>query len=364
MAPKRSASVLSDTASASAPDSVSLNIVHKNQIDWIEYVDKLPSLPLIASSVAFAASSSEALDLPNRRLVRLIGISAEDRDAIWRKIQRKSGINGKVLGGKLYIELIRYTGVYELSLGHAQGLPDGPASLLFFSNDTTSYASQPAAATAEVSYLLNNYRLVLQSQTTDVSLPCCGSAEIITQDWSRFLSPLGKIASLKRNELIVYADLHPYAHSKLAKIGVRLRDGGCRLRATSSLGGSVIVTVPGDVHNHARLGAITAIEGQLSVQLGINLGTPWREEGWDINLWVCECGDGTFSDVYYRMYRSEDRSRRDKEMFESLKLAGPSWFVCYLINAAYMSRGCSPDLFMAPSDLSVEEEEDQESIAA
>lgn len=232
-----------------------------------------------------------------------------------------------------------------LQLELPQRLPAGSATLTLVPiNAYDEYACQPRSSSVEASWILNRFRVRIQSVVTRESLDYAPFAEVINFDWDRAFRRLAEAMSARRYaDRIVYTERLPDSE-ELDGIAVRLRDRGARFRLETHAGYTAsYLDVPGNRYERMVFGAT------------MNPSNPWLSfetppGQWDVILRVNE-STSRFDRLWYALRPSEgpghDRAIRREEWIP-LDPPQEQWQRRFWINLVRASFGCGDHELMGP----------------
>lgn len=223
---------------------------------------------------------------------------------------------------------------------------DVPAVLKLRPNPP-DYAWQPKASSAEASYIINNYQVIVEQEgRAQVALEFPGELlDVLTE---RFMTFLAECASGQGGPgEIIYACQPTLEDSErmymnLYRVGIRLRDGGARFPvSTTGLGRSF--TAPGVGEQLARFGTMeklnpTSPKWTVLKEVGLAIAVPPGPH--DIILRVVDAPQGKFREIEYVLRpRGSTKAIKDDEWKPFAVGKKDGWVLSYLCNLARLSFG-------------------------
>lgn len=221
------------------------------------------------------------------------------------------------------------------------------------------YACQPTSAWPEASYLFNNWRVIVEQdgQQHDLFQPLARdleAADDLCSDGTIF-EQLAEIASAERGPgRIVYAKMPYPAGEQLSGVGVRLRDGGSRLRLRLSKE----FYLPGHEYLHSKFGRFDGLvptagrSPNYYVEVKPNIFVPEGE--YDIIFRVNESEVGDYNRLEYALRpRKSFKPIRQDEWLPADTSVLDEWVICFFINLAKVTWGCLNRDLVRPSAASV-----------
>lgn len=238
---------------------LSRNIRYSRSLNWgshfhptllhLQYVDVLPRGDPLPDEkgrkLQRESNTSWTVDFAKRTLYHKPAIPRAEREMIWRALLSSSGLPCGVGNGIITVDL--GLGRHNFIRLPALQLRNGAAKLKVLPNPP-DYACQPAGASAEASYFINRYQLVIeQGGKRFPAIPNLSGAYLDLNE-EVLLCLLGQAAAATASSTesatrMVYAQQPQPFHgmTDLFNVGVRLRDGGSRypvINAITSKGSS------------------------------------------------------------------------------------------------------------------------------
>lgn len=318
-----------------------------------EYVDKLPArLPFstrLLRKIHGDRDPTWTVDNDAGILYHLTTMQPQVRSMLWLALTKPNvGYPCAVAPG----------GVVSVDLGIQQDvrfklpspkLAPGPA-LLKVEPITGNYNCQPTAASPEVSFFLNNFKLIIEQGT--LRLPACEPlAEYVLLHEEILLGLLGQCASAEKacpgKQMMFCVHAPPIPGAKEGyNVGVRLRDGGARFPILQRARGRKRIAMPGSCFLQSMHGDLSLIarmkdpsfdRNQIR-EVPLRMAVPEGQQ--DIVYKVEDAADGYYSVLKYAFRPVGVLTRIEEDEYREVEVHHmDQWSVEFLLNMARTSVG-------------------------
>lgn len=278
---------------------LNVNSAFNNRINWVKYVDKVPKgdrVPLRAERADPRLVRKKpywSADVENGTLSYITSMPAARRKLLWTALtELGAGLPCTIKGSTLEVTISKEHRI-ALRAGHA--FTPGRAFLKMVPVDASRYACQPSAASAEASYFLNHYQLILAQNGKQIPV-CEPLASYLDMELDALLSILGEFASVEGAPGRILYSVASEPHPSIAAchdVGVRLRDGGVRFPIINKGKDRKRIKMPSTAFLHSKWGTFVNISER-----------DWHKER-EVNLRV-EVPGGQPQDLVLRVERSFD----------------------------------------------------------
>lgn len=330
-----------------------VNGAFKGSIRWTRYVDTLPKGDALP---AWAVKADPRLQrqppywsasVEQQTFYHLAELGPEDRAHLWERLtDSRQGLPCIILEGNL-AKFNQRSGLPHWLELTCSPLRLGQPAFLKLRPIPEGYACQPKCASAEASYLLNNYQIMIEQN---------GKSQVAVEPLAKVMDPstdlslalFGEIASIQGGPgNIIYSVSSPKKDvtETLYRVGIRLRDGGIRFAlSTTSLGRTM--TVPGRGEHMAAFSTFEELEPRSpkrSVLRELTLAIAVPPGLHDIILRVADAPRGKYRKVEYVLRRRGDTKAVGEEEWKPFVVGVVSkrdgWVVTYFCNLARISFG-------------------------
>lgn len=341
-----------------------MNEIFKHRLRWTKYVDVLPKGDRVPIKITKRESyrkhrGSWCVNLEERTIYHLTSTPTHTRTMGWRALTRnQAGLPCTIAGNILGIDLGQPR-LFVMLLTGVQ-LADGPA-LLKVVPKPAEYACQPLGASAEASYFLNRFKLVVKQKGRQ-SPACEPLARLVTINEEAILSTLAQWAMLESSSPSPSANKMVYSSipgpspglGELLNVGIRLRDGGARLPIICRGGATSRkrIKMPGVAFFHALFGDDELLWklmdrpksergeemiGTREVNLRVVVPTSGPH---DLLLRVVDQADGLFEELQYAVRpQGSFKPVRESEWKRMEVPLVDEWVVSFFLNVARESFG-------------------------
>lgn len=318
-----------------------LNKAYDEHVYHTQYVDVLPKRdpPRSAAYQRLANATSWAVSTQLSTWFRLTTIDKVKRSLDMVAL-KSDGLPCTINGRRLSIAGEGFSAT-NLKMT-CTSLADGEGRFLLVPI-TAGYACQPATASAEASYVLNNFQLIVEQegQHHRVYEP---SGKLVKASWRELLNTIAEYDSAERASRILYSEIFDWdgVESNVACFGVRLRDGGARLPLIQGhYIDAMLLRLPIDANFYAAYGTFADIDVEdMDDEVVVDVSLSPRSEPSDIILKVVDQPQGFYDRIFYTLRPRGDFSA----------VSDPEWLcldasiidaaaIRFIINAARASFG-------------------------
>ncbi|PWN25722.1 hypothetical protein BDZ90DRAFT_267678 [Jaminaea rosea] len=278
---------------------LNVNSAFNNRINWVKYVDKVPKgdrVPLRAERADPRLVRKKpywSADVENGTLSYITSMPAARRKPLWTTLTEPgAGLPCTIKGSTLEVTISKEHRI-ALPAGHA--CTPGRALLKMVPVDASRYACQPSAASAEASYFLKHYQLILAQNGKQIPV-CEPLSSYLDMELDTLLSILGEFASVEGRPGKILYSVASEPHPSIAAchdVGVRLRDGGARFPIINKGKDRKRIKMPSTAFLHSKWGTFVNIPER-----------DWHKER-EVNLRI-EVTGGQPQDLVLRVKRSLD----------------------------------------------------------
>lgn len=335
-----------------------MNEILKHRLCWTKYVDVLPKGDCLPPEITSHPSYKKqkgiwAVDLQQRTFYLLNSTPPDVRATAWLALTMPHvGLPCVIANNVLGVDLAQPRGFYMPILGGAQ-LADGPALLKVVPISPSRYACQPTAASTETSFFLNRFKLLVEQPGRQYAAEPLGRPVHVAED--AVLSMLGQWAMAEggaAGDKMAFCSVPGPLPGldELHNVGIRLRDGGARLRIISKSKDRKRIKLPGTVFFHALFGDEESLDKMGDKKMAkpdaqktkeVSLRSSSIPPGpQDLLLRVVDEPQGLFRELQY-LFRQRGSFLPVKES-EWKAMEAPmldEWVVKYFLNIARQSFG-------------------------
>ena len=236
-----------------------LNPLFGNKVDWVRYVDELPSAGTDSQRSDGGSTAPLSafwhVDVDKRTVYRLSDLSAKERQQVWDQI----------VGGGFPVEVTHKS--FRIKIGEVlptlearldEPIPAGKYRGCFLRHThpkTEQRMAQPKSASPEAAMFLSEFAMALgprdEVKPAEDLVWCNPGGKELSGGWNDIFGTLGQVTSIHLEKNIVYAKAcHPDVEA-LRGVASCLRLGGSRFAIFEDGAGNCYLEMPGSPASHA-----------------------------------------------------------------------------------------------------------------
>lgn len=344
-------------------EELPINVALRRPLNFIRYVDYLPRgdpFPMDARLFDRRLAQNEVWAVDAEMQTQFLATRTEPgrRMRAWQLLTTPSlGHPGKIEGRNFCYTLTNLCTEERLV---KSPFKSGPAflKLLPVSKD---WACQPTSASPQASYMINNWRMVVEQDGVQHDVYNL-RAKYIDYEVLQGFEHYAELASAEGAPgRIIYAQ-RPYWYGEdISGVGVRLRDGGSRFELDRIDDEKYEFKLPGDKHLHSKWGRfddkdikpVRRLKTPIMAQLRVP--TSLREQ--DVIFRVNDRDVGDFHQLEYVLRRRNSYTAiKPEEWIPVEPTELDEWIICFFCNIAKVTWGCLNRDLLRPSSASTTDE--------